>query len=78
MNDIHPLIKKFWEDQGYKLERKVSSGFVEAIGIDSSRPNKYIAYVWATHISYYLTIGSSNFIYSEEEMLKIIKLKAFL
>lgn len=81
---MHPEIKKFWEDSGFEVKPFLLQG--EEAGLDHLMSNK----LWYAHkgtesklvadISenkQYYKFGDKHFL-SEEEMLKLIKLKAFL
>lgn len=76
--NMHPEIEKFWNEAGYEVERgsyedyvyytsklRIASPFA-IVYKDGETPTKYFLHDWG------------NRIYSESEMLKIIKLKAFL
>lgn len=85
---MNPLIEKFWEDTGYKIARWYSpiientwrdlfclfkdDTFIRVVGVskcfDGPRQNEA-----KCHVYYF-----NNKQYSENEMLKIIKMKAFI
>jgi hypothetical protein len=81
---MHPEIKKFWEDAGYIIEEpgyitdpigdRIQSGTVS--GYKKIGPNSCISIIET------LAFGNSHRInkkwYSEEDMLRIIRLKTFL
>jgi uncharacterized lipoprotein len=73
MKKIHPIIKKFWEDQGYTIsnEDQTLSATVTA--------NKM---TWPLFTEETIAYGDQyryeNKWYSEKEMLKIIELTAFI
>jgi hypothetical protein len=84
---MHPEIKKFWEDAGYKVDSHISQG--EMVGLDNLMINKlWYAYkpeegpLCVADISerkqYYHYPHLKKFLLSEKQMLKIIKLKAFI
>jgi hypothetical protein len=82
---MNPEIQKFWEDAGYQIcvftpGRSDLMQYFHAL--DNGAKESYcIANVVLSYgemkISYFLTGGSGQK-YSEEEMLKIIRMKAFL
>lgn len=70
---IHPEIKKFWEDSGYVIDNK------DQVESSITRGYKSLPDGW-TMLKIIAMSGSYHFNkqwYSEEQMLKIIKLKAF-
>lgn len=83
---MNPLIEKFWNDAGYTIS-KIRSGGNPTTGESSQ------GHIWCliTEDAFYGLVGISkssqtkcdyyffnNQKYSEEEMLKIIKMKAFI
>lgn len=68
---MHPEIKKFWEDAGYSIsnENLESSSVITARKSDSP--------ILET-IGFGDTYKFKNKWYSEEEMLRIIRMKAFM
>ena len=72
---MHPEIKKFWEDTGHELSGPSTLGvYALYIPIDNSR-------FGSRHIQMVYYEGKYIFNkerYSEQEMLRIIKQKAFL
>lgn len=76
MHPMHPEIKKFWAEAGYVIENEnqITSGVITAY--------KRINSILPISIIETIGFGSQHRIngnwYSEQEMLKIIRLKAFL
>lgn len=70
---MHPEIKKFWNDIGHVVHGPTSMGSYE-IHI----PNKNFSIYKIEIVCYGDEYRFNNRWYSEEEMFKIIKLKAFL
>ena len=76
--NIHPNIEKFWTDQGFRIEyRPYSYQWIAISEYNVRRLISYISVDMDTLISTNL-YSFSNMFYTEEEMLKIIKLKAFI
>jgi hypothetical protein len=78
MIDIHPEIRKFWEDQGYTLTDPL--GFFPLGNVLWARQTDGLCFCSVaikskTGIVQYCI---DNDLYSEQETLRIIKLKAFL
>jgi hypothetical protein len=69
---MHPEIRKFWEDAGYKIVKNGNGDYLIMV----NRYSVKTIYVQSGELdSYY--IHDQN-IYTEEEMLRIIRLKSFL
>jgi len=73
---MHPDIKKFWEDNGQKIQKELDSDNIiyweteSDVIIAKQKPNQ--------DIKYYKSLDmTDNELYSEAEMLKLIKIKAF-
>jgi hypothetical protein len=74
MKDIHPEIKKFWENQGFEVREPWFSRSQYIYGYKNSFISKLIARTDLNDSYEYLFKNWK----SEEEMLRLIKLKAFL
>lgn len=74
---MHPEIKKFWEDQGYdcsRLERRYNTTYAYKGNQSTMRAIYYE--ISCDNIVYF--INEVTKMYSEKEMLRLIRLKAFL
>jgi hypothetical protein len=69
-------IKKFWEDIGYNIHNSIWNGIIYW-WIDMRPNDACIAKVFDANSKYYYPAGS-KFSYTEKQMLRMIKLKAFL
>lgn len=73
---MHPTIKKFWEDAGWDISNE------DQIGTGTVSGYKHIGGPWPISKIKTLAFGATYAFddkwYSEEEMLRIVKLKAFL
>lgn len=74
-------IINFWKQQGYNEIYTSSSGYIFARKLDPLDPERIlcrirIAYIYPHELKYFMD-NNINKEYSEEEMLKLIKLKAF-
>ena len=73
---MHPEIKKFWQDEGYSISNEDQTTFGTVSG--------YKTVINAPFISMIETLAFGDQYrfkgewYSEEEMLRIIRLKAFI
>jgi hypothetical protein len=79
---MHKDIKQFWQSVGYKLETtpKDADGDTLKVGWWIYRPDTGYTLVgveWRSGEKAYYLLGS-NARYTEEQMLRLIKLKAFL
>lgn len=81
---MHPNIKKFWEDAGYEvicLRPAIEDDYTFWTAMKDGKQSFYVARISNNDLvadSYRLPDEISCNIFSEEEMLRIIKLKAFL
>lgn len=74
---MNEYIKKFWEESGYKVREELYNNKRESYAVkqDMSKNTFYILPVYNSNADEYYYEDSS---YSEDEMLRIIKMKAFL
>lgn len=80
-HELHPDIRKFWEDEGFDIEPGLGiaglngemywvakrSGYLPTV-VATTKPNSASTYI------FFGLVGE----YTEEEALRIVKLKAFL
>lgn len=71
---MHPEIKKFWQEAGYRItnEEQVLSGVVSGIQQMSASIGRIDTLAFGDRHRF------NGVWYSEEQMLRIIRLKAFL
>lgn len=85
LHKIPEEILNFYKQQGYNEISVSDSGWIwvekRDLNLSSalSSAKQQIAYIeYSDNIIYYININSKKLLFSKEEMLKIIKLKAFL
>lgn len=73
---MNEYIKKFWEENGYKVREELYNNQRESYAVKiMNKDIFYILPVYNHNADEYYYENSS---YSEDEMLRIIKMKAFL
>jgi hypothetical protein len=73
---MHPEIEKFWKDAGYRLSNKELHISGVVTGYKETYPGSCVSIIEI--ISFVRDYRFKDKWYSEEEMLRIVRLKAFL
>jgi hypothetical protein len=72
---MHPQIKKFWRDAGYRVEKNDITGTIYGY---KGLPGGPISISKIETLAFGNRHRFNGIWYSEEEMLRIIRLKAFI
>lgn len=74
---MNKYIKKFWEENGYRVQEELYGDKIEMVAVKWNM-NKDICYILPIYNPNIDEYYYENSYYSEDEMLRIIKMKIFL